>query len=196
MKKGRLWMLGMAGAVALLSGCNTEPDSTGEASGALGEADTVATADTVAAADTATAASAPVIAADADSTIQPVEELVLHALGNTLEEMHFDKDTLEVNASAFVKLKLTNEAQEMPMVHNIVITAPGKYKLVALAGEKAGASGNYIPQSQTVLAATPIALPGQTVELEFTAPAAPGIYDFVCTYPGHWQRMNGKFIVK
>lgn len=195
MKQRRLWMLSMAGAVVLLAGCNTESASTDEASGALVGADTVTAVNTDTT-DTATTAGAPAVVADTDSIIQPVEELVLHAIGNTLEEMHFDQDTLEANASALVKLKLTNEAQEMPMVHNIVITAPGKYKLVALAGEKAGASGNYIPQSQTVLAATPIALPGQTVELEFTAPAAPGVYDFVCTYPGHWQRMNGKFIVK
>lgn len=146
-------------------------------------------------ADTAAAPGAPMIV-DADSTIQVVENLTLHAVGNTPEAMHFNQDTLEAKAGSLVKLKLTNEAQDMSMVHNVVFTAPGKYKEVALAGAEIGPSGNYAPKSENVIAASPIALPGQTIELEFKAPIKPGVYEFVCTYPGHWQRMHGKFIVK
>ncbi|MCC9168823.1 plastocyanin/azurin family copper-binding protein [Pontibacter harenae] len=132
-----------------------------------------------------------------DSTYQEVEEFTLRAVGETLEEIAFDKDTLEVNAGSVVKLKLLNEAVDMPMLHNVVFTEPGKYKQVAMAGSKVGASGNYIPlDSVGVLAATPIVLPGQTVDMEFKAPTEPGTYDFVCTYPDHWQRMHGKLIVK
>jgi putative heme-binding domain-containing protein len=31
--------------------------------------------------------------------------------------------------------------------------------------------------------------------LRFTAPAEPGIYPFVCTFPGHWVVMNGVMVV-
>ncbi|WP_196269495.1 plastocyanin/azurin family copper-binding protein [Pontibacter rufus] len=194
----RLYVLPVAAAMAVLAGCNTGPATDAE-NGTLAETDTVTAihADTTAAKADTTAAGASGSMADADSAArQPVKELTLHAIGNSPEEMHFDLDTLKAEAGALIKLQLTNEAQDMPMVHNLVITAPGKYREVALAGEEAGASGNYVPASQNVIAASPIALPGQTIELEFTAPARPGVYDFVCTYPEHWQRMHGKFIVE
>ena len=30
---------------------------------------------------------------------------------------------------------------------------------------------------------------GETIE--FTAPAEPGDYPYICTFPGHWRLMNG-----
>jgi azurin len=146
-------------------------------------------------ADTAIAASAPVIENN-DTTLQQIQELKLNAKGNTIDDIAFKQDTLEAKAGSLIKLTLVNEGIDMPMVHNVVITKPDKYKLVALAGAKIGAPGNYVPESAAVIAASPLALPGQTVELEFTAPIEPGSYNFVCTYPGHWKKMNGVFIVK
>ena len=32
---------------------------------------------------------------------------------------------------------------------------------------------------------------GQTTTFQFTAPAAPGDYPYICTYPNHWRIMNG-----
>lgn len=145
--------------------------------------------------DTATAASAPVVE-ERDTTLQEIQHLELRALGNTLDEISFSKDTLDAKAGALIKLTFINDGTDMPMVHNVVFTAPGKYKQVALAGASVGASGNYVPESEAVIAASPIALPGQTVEMEFVAPIKPGLYDFVCTYPGHWKKMNGVLVVK
>jgi azurin len=142
--------------------------------------------------DTTTA----LITEEPDTTLQPIIEVALKAVGNSLDDMTFDQDTLEVTASALVKLKLVNEGTEQSMIHNVVITEPDKYKLVALAGAKVGAPGNYVPESKSVIAASPLALPGQTVEMEFTAPAKPGTYNYVCTYPGHWKKMNGVLLVK
>jgi azurin len=33
--------------------------------------------------------------------------------------------------------------------------------------------------------------PGQTQRLQLTAPGAPGKYEYVCTFPGHWMIMWG-----
>lgn len=131
-----------------------------------------------------------------DSTLQVVEELTLRATGNTLDEIAYHEDTLEVKAGAHVKLTFINEGVDMPMVHNVVFTAPNAYKRVAVAGSKIGASGNYVPDGPSVIAASPMALPGQTVELEFMAPTKPAAYGYVCTYPDHWQRMHGVLLVK
>lgn len=133
---------------------------------------------------------------ETDSTLQVVEEVTLKAIGEKKEEMRFDQDTLEVKAGSLVKLKLVNEGTEQSMIYNVVFTQPGKSIATALAGEKIGASGNYVPRSDQILAASPLALPGQTVEMEFIAPKEPGAYDFVCTYPGFYQVMNGKLIVR
>ena len=143
----------------------------------------------------ATSESAPV-AAEPDTTLQQVTSLTLKAVGNSVDEMKYDQDTLEVKANNLVKLVLINEGTEPTMVHNVVFTQPDKHRVVALEGARAGAPGNYVPESDAVIAASPLALPGQQVELEFTAPSAPGSYNFVCTYPTHWKRMNGVFLVK
>lgn len=146
--------------------------------------------------DSATASSAPVVEEAQDTTLQQVEAVVLRATGNTPEEIAYDQDTLEVNAGAHVELTFINEGVDMPMVHNVVFTTPDTYRQVAMAGAKIGASGNYVPNDSAVIAASPMVLPGQTVEMEFTAPAEPGVYHFVCTYPEHWQRMHGVLLVK
>jgi hypothetical protein len=36
---------------------------------------------------------------------------------------------------------------------------------------------------------------GESDTLKFTAPAKPGEYNFVCTFPGHWVRMYGVMLV-
>src|SRR6185369_12437896 len=43
--------------------------------------------------------------------------------------------------------------------------------------------------------ATKLVSPGQATQLVFTAPADPGDYPFVCTFPGHWRRMVGTLAV-
>ncbi|RDV14023.1 azurin [Pontibacter diazotrophicus] len=131
-----------------------------------------------------------------DTTLQPVQEITLHAIGNTLEEIAYKEDTLEVEAEVLVNLTFINEGVDMPMMHNVVFTAPDKYKQVAMAAAEVGASGNYVPETPAVIAASPMALPGQTVELEFISPSKPGAYNYVCTYPDHWHRMHGVLLVK
>lgn len=147
--------------------------------------------------DSATTAESPASAKiSPDSTIQPIQEVTLKAIGNTVEEMAFSKDTLTVTAGALVKLEFINEGTAIPMMHNFVVADSGTYKAVAMAGEKIGSSGNYLPPNTKLLAASPIALPGQTVVVEFEAPLKPATYDFVCTYPEHWKKKHGKLVVK
>ncbi len=42
-----------------------------------------------------------------------------------------------------------------------------------------------------MLHATSLLAPGQSERLSFTAPSKLGEYPYVCTFPGHWQRMYG-----
>jgi len=57
--------------------------------------------------------------------------------------------------------------------------------------ETNGTKQHYVPALPEVLQATPLINPGGSFTLTFTAPATPGDYPFICTFPGHWRIMQG-----
>jgi len=106
----------------------------------------------------------------------------------------------EVRVKAGAKVRLVFENPDL-MLHNLLIVAPGAaVEIGALADVlAAGADGlalGYCPKSDKVLHATPLVQPGQKAELLFTAPAAPGSYPYLCTFPGHWRVMRGVLVVE
>ena len=79
--------------------------------------------------------------------------------------------------------------------HNWVLVEPGTKDAVAADGTAAGPANNWVPPGDPrVIANTRLLDPGATGEVTFTAPA-PGIYQFVCTFPGHNFTMFGDFTV-
>ncbi len=54
---------------------------------------------------------------------------------------------------------------------------------------------NYVPPSDKILLASRLLAPRDSQKLSFTAPTRPGVYPYVCTYPGHWRRMYGAFYI-
>lgn len=108
-------------------------------------------------------------------------------------EMLYDTKEIRVEAGKPVRIVFEN-GDIMP--HNFVVTAPGALAVVGQAAEKMAAdpdayAKNFVPASPRVLHATKLLNPGQSETLAFTAPREPGAYPFVCTFPGHWTRMNG-----
>ena len=57
------------------------------------------------------------------------------------------------------------------------------------------AGRSFVPRTREVLAATKLLEPGQRDRLQMTAPTAEGDYEYVCTYPGHWEMMWGNLVV-
>ena len=118
-------------------------------------------------------------------------------LGTVPERMIYDKERLAVQAGKPVEFVFSN-TDNMP--HNFAIVRPGA--LVEI-GELAEATGrdadamdrHYIPKSDKVLLASRLLQPSETQALTFHAPTKPGIYPYVCTYPGHWRRMYGALYV-
>lgn len=113
------------------------------------------------------------------------------------EEMRYDTPYFAVEAGRPVQVVLDNEDL---MPHNFVLTVPGALKEVAQLGLKVGPDGGldgkqYVPESELVLQATDMVPAGTQVRLTFDAPAEPGEYPYVCTFPQHWQRMYGVMIV-
>jgi len=113
------------------------------------------------------------------------------------EQMLYDKSLIVVEAGKPVEIILIND-DAMP--HNLVITVPGAIEEIGNAAEKMppepDAQGrHYTPDSPKVLHASKLVDPGQQTKLSFTAPTEPGDYQYVCTFPGHWRRMNGTLAV-
>ncbi len=127
--------------------------------------------------------------------MNPTEfEVTIAAVGNNMRDMKYDKVEIRVPANSRIKMKLENQGEDASMVHNILIIYGGTLEATAKAAIEAGQAKNYVPALRSVIAASPLASPGETVEFEFDAPE-PGTYEFVCTFPGHAQKMNGKFVV-
>lgn len=60
-----------------------------------------------------------------------------------------------------------------------------------MAKDPDGIKRDFVPKSAQVLHATKLLNPAGTQTLRFKAPAQPGDYPYVCTFPGHWTIMNG-----
>jgi putative heme-binding domain-containing protein len=118
-------------------------------------------------------------------------------LGTIFEKMSFDKDLLVIRAGKPVEFVLDN-SDLMP--HNFVIVRPGALEEIGLLSEANAqdpkfAVRQFVPNSPKVLAASRLMQPRDTQRLAFTAPREPGVYPYVCTYPGHWRRMYGALYV-
>jgi putative heme-binding domain-containing protein len=111
--------------------------------------------------------------------------------------MAYDKDVIAVKAGKPVEILFEN-SDLMP--HNFVITQPGAMaELGLLAEETATQPGalerHYVPKSDKILLSSTLLQPRDSQKLSFTAPKQPGVYPYVCTYPGHWRRMYGALYV-
>lgn len=65
-----------------------------------------------------------------------------------------------------------------------------------MAAQPAAMERNYTPDTDLILFATPQIPYGGKVKMEFTTPAKPGRYPFICTFPGHWRLMKRVMIVE
>jgi putative heme-binding domain-containing protein len=118
-------------------------------------------------------------------------------LGTLPERMAYDKEVLVVKAGRPVEFVLSN-SDLMP--HNFVITQPGAMEEIGMAAENTATqpdaqARHFVPKSDKVLLASGLLQPRESQRLSFVAPKEPGVYPYVCTYPGHWRRMFGSLYV-
>ncbi|QNF33750.1 HEAT repeat domain-containing protein [Adhaeribacter swui] len=138
----------------------------------------------------------------ADDQVQPVKtpkptnskpEGFVIQVASVPGKMLFDKTTITIPAGKNITLLFNNRDQ---MAHNVVIVKPGNTEKVgkaadAMATLKDGYEKNFVPSIPEVLYATPLVNAGKTFRLDFKAPAKPGEYPFICSFPGHWRVMKG-----
>ena len=123
--------------------------------------------------------------------------VVEYTIRTVPHQMKFDRERIAVAAGKSVKIVFTN-TDIMP--HNIVFSTPGSRIAVGqaadtLATQPDAKQRHFVPDVPEVLHASRLLDTSQTQTIDFVAPAEPGEYDFVCTFPGHWQRMYGTMVV-
>ncbi len=118
------------------------------------------------------------------------------------ERMKFSKEQFVALTGQPVKLVFTNpDATD----HNLVIVKPGALEEVGMAANDMAknprfAKSDFVPREKLdlILDYSPMIGPNRKRQVEvmrFEAPTEPGIYPFVCTFPGHWIVMKGEMIV-
>jgi len=132
----------------------------------------------------AAAAALPTVAAVPDVTIQ---------LAVVPNEMKFAETQLNVQTGQMVELVFVNADQ---MQHNFVLGAQGSLQMIGAASDQMATQPNaaavsYVPDIPQILFKTPLVNAGQTVRVQFRAPAEAGQYPYICTFPAHWRLMNG-----
>jgi azurin len=117
------------------------------------------------------------------------------------DAMKYSVTAITAKPGEKLTVKLTGQGAmpKVAMAHNFVLLAlKADVTAFITAGAAARATDFIAPALKAqVLAHSPLAGNGETVEVTFTAPKAPGVYTFVCTFPGHFQAgMKGTLTVK
>ncbi len=119
-------------------------------------------------------------------------------VGNT---MTFDVSRITAAPGESIKVVLTN-AGTLPktvMGHNWILLATGSDPVEFAAAGAAEPDNGYIAAKQKgrILAYIALLGPGETGEVTFNAPTAPGEYPFLCAFPAHCLvGMRGVLVVK
>ena len=118
---------------------------------------------------------------------------------STMEaQMKYDVRSFSVKPNAKVKLVFKNP-DTLP--HNLIICTPGKKKggdrgqevidAVLKLGDK-GVEQNWEPKGHPrILVSSGMVQPKKETTMYFKAPKKEGDYPYICTFPGHFQLMNG-----
>ncbi len=116
--------------------------------------------------------------------------------GNDMMQYNTGEITIAAGRTVKLTLEHVGKMNATMMGHNFVLLAQGTdVGAFTKAGMVAKATDYIAPaMKDQVIAKTKLLGGGQSDTIEFKAPA-PGVYDFICTFPGHSMMMKGKLIV-
>jgi azurin len=140
----------------------------------------VLTAGTFSLAGAEPAAAARGVTAPADTTIE------IRTTGSNLE---FSPSRISARQGTRVTIRYINDGN---LPHNwVLVKEEADIDVLGPAAFQAGDT-DYVPLQHEgkMIAHSPLAKPGETVQVTFEVPAA-GEYYFVCLYPGHYNMMVG-----
>jgi azurin len=117
------------------------------------------------------------------------------------DSMKFNITSFTVKPGEVVHVSLSNVGTlpKAVMGHNWVLLKAGKTAAAYSSAAANAKEEDYEPKSQAADVIASIGLLGarQNGEVTFTAPAEPGNYQYLCSFPGHFQvGMHGAMTVK
>ena len=116
-------------------------------------------------------------------------------ISSVKDKMMYDVKEFSVETGRLVSLQFVNKDLAP---HNLLIVKPGKADEVsnlAISLAEDGPKKEWRPDTPLILWGSKMINQNQSDEIIFNAPD-PGIYPFICTYPGHSQMMRGIMKVK
>ena len=117
------------------------------------------------------------------------------------DDMKYNLTTIAAKPGERIRVRLISKGTmpKIAMAHNFVLLKLGTSAVKFVTAGATFRDSDFIApeMKDAVLAKTTLAGPGEMVETTFTVPAKPGSYDYLCTFPGHFQAgMRGKLEVK
>ena len=137
-----------------------------------------------------------------DAQFDSQKDLATFKIACLPEVMKFTQEQIAVQTGQSVKIVFTNpDATD----HNMVFVKPGSLAEVGMAAndmarDPKNAQSDFIPKSKRHLILHASKMIGPTRKskvhvFRFKAPTEPGLYPYVCTFPGHWIVMKGVMVV-
>ncbi len=116
------------------------------------------------------------------------------------DEMKYSLATITAAPGEETRIRLLSKGviPKVAMAHNVVVLHLGTDIDTLLKEGAPYRDTDFIPPSMmgSVIARTPLAGPGERVQVTFTVPTTPAEYPFLCTFAGHYQAgMKGTLIV-
>ncbi len=132
-------------------------------------------------------------AARAPSAASTTPGAVAVALSVITGEMKFNLDTISARPGQRIEITFDNSDD---MQHNVVFFQRGdmavhEAELFGSMNDANAQARGFVPDTPSVLFASPLLNARESVVLAFDAPTVPGDYPFVCSFPGHWMTMRG-----
>jgi azurin len=117
------------------------------------------------------------------------------------DTMKYSLTQIDAKPGEALKVILTNNGTQpiQVMGHNWVLLKAGTDVAAYDAAALTSKDTDYLPQSLSgeVIAHIDLLGPRKSGEVDFNAPTAPGDYEFLCTFPAHYQAgMKGTLTVK
>tara|TARA_R110001599_G_scaffold69410_3_gene195393 strand:- start:167831 stop:168286 length:456 start_codon:yes stop_codon:yes gene_type:complete len=126
------------------------------------------------------------------------QDLVQKVTIKSNDGMRFDLKEIKVKSGSTIELTLvhTGKRTQEEMGHNFVLLQKEvvvRSFAMSVLDEK---ENGYVPESkEDIIVFTDVIGGGESTTITFEAPPR-GIYNFLCSVPGHFGLMKGKFIVE
>jgi azurin len=117
------------------------------------------------------------------------------------DDMKFNINEIAAKKGEQLRIRLVAKGvmPKIAMSHNVVILKKTADPAAFATAAASARDTQFIPAANKgdVIAHTPLAGPGETVEVTFKVPAEAGSYPFLCSFPGHFVvGMKGNLVVK